>query len=74
MRAAIRRALDEHGVDAELFESPSEEATSRRIEEALADGVERIVAAGGDGTVRSIAFQLIGRERRAGHPARSAPR
>ncbi len=62
MRAAIHRALDEHGVDAELFESPSEEATSRRVEEALADGVERIVAAGGDGTVRSIAFQLIGRE------------
>jgi diacylglycerol kinase (ATP) len=60
MREAIRSALDAHGVDAELFESPSEEATDRRVEQALADRVERIVAAGGDGTVRSIAFQLLG--------------
>jgi YegS/Rv2252/BmrU family lipid kinase len=59
-RASIRGALAAHGVDAELFESPSEDATARRIDEALADGVDRIVAAGGDGTVRSIAFRLLG--------------
>jgi diacylglycerol kinase (ATP) len=61
-REAIRDALDAHGVEAEVFESPSEEETKRRVEEALAAGVERIVAAGGDGTVRSIAFQLLGTE------------
>ena len=62
MRATLQAALTTHGVEAELFESPSEEETTRRVEQALTDGVERIVAAGGDGTVRSIAFQLIGRE------------
>ena len=61
-RTALRRALDAHAIDAEIFESPSEEETKRRVEEAVAAGVERIVAAGGDGTVRSIAFQLLGTE------------
>ncbi len=61
-RTAIRAALDAHGVPAELFESASEDDASRRVDQALADGVERIVAAGGDGTVRSIAFRLLGRE------------
>ncbi len=61
-RSAIAGALDAHGVDAEVFESPSEDATARRIDEALAAGIDRIVAAGGDGTVRSIAFRLVGTE------------
>jgi YegS/Rv2252/BmrU family lipid kinase len=61
-RDAIERALRGHGVDAELYESPSEEAAARRVDEALEAGVERIVAAGGDHTVRSIAFKLLGRE------------
>lgn len=61
-REAIRHALQAHAPGAELFESPSEDETSRRVEAALAEGVDRIVAAGGDHTVRSIAFRLIGRE------------
>jgi diacylglycerol kinase (ATP) len=61
-RAKIREALAANGVDAELFESGSEDETRSRVEQALADGTERIVAAGGDGTVRSIAFQLLGRD------------
>ncbi len=61
-RSAIAGALDAHGVAAEVFESPSEDATARRIDEALAAGIDRIVAAGGDGTVRSIAFRLVGTE------------
>ena len=61
-REALRKALESAGVEAELYESPSEEAAARRVEEAVEAGIERIVAAGGDHTVRSIAFQLIGRE------------
>jgi diacylglycerol kinase (ATP) len=61
-RAALREALSKAGVEAELYESPSEEAAARRVEEGLEAGVERIVAAGGDHTVRSIAFRLLGRE------------
>jgi diacylglycerol kinase (ATP) len=61
-RETIRAALLKAGVDAELYESPSEEATASRVKQAVEDGTERIVAAGGDHTVRSIAFQLLGRE------------
>jgi diacylglycerol kinase (ATP) len=59
-RAAIESALRRHGIDAELHQSASEADTARRVDAALADGVSTIVAAGGDGTVRSIAFRLLG--------------
>jgi diacylglycerol kinase (ATP) len=59
-RETLRRALADHGVEAELFESPSEAAAARRVDEAIRDGFDLIVAAGGDHTVRSIAFTLIG--------------
>jgi len=61
-RAALESALRAHGIDAELHQSASEEDTTRRVDAALAAGVSTIVAAGGDGTVRSIAFQLVGRD------------
>ena len=61
-RASIEDALGHHGLDAELVESNSEDETARRIDDAIASGVRTIVAAGGDGTVRSIAFRLLGRE------------
>ena len=61
-RAEIERALTAHGIDAELHQSDSEEDTARRVDAALAEEVATIVAAGGDGTVRSIAFRLLGRE------------
>jgi diacylglycerol kinase (ATP) len=59
-RETLRRALEGAGVEAELYESPSEEAAARRVDEALEAGVDWIAAAGGDHTVRSIAFRLIG--------------
>jgi YegS/Rv2252/BmrU family lipid kinase len=58
----IRDALASHGVDAELFESDSEDATRRRVHAALGEGYAGIVAAGGDGTVRSVAFELLDQE------------
>lgn len=60
--AAIEAALRAHGLDAELHRSDSEADTERRVADALTDGVTTIVAAGGDGTVRSIAFQLLERD------------
>lgn len=61
-RAAIEAALRAHNLGAELHQSASEAEAARRVDAALADGVSTIVAAGGDGTVRSIAFRLLGRE------------
>jgi diacylglycerol kinase (ATP) len=61
-RAAIEAALSANGLDAELYASTSEDDAARRVDAALADEVSTIVAAGGDGTVRSIAFRLLGRD------------
>ena len=60
--AAIEAALRSRGLDLELYRSDSEADTARRVDAALADGVATIVAAGGDGTVRSIAFRLFDRD------------
>lgn len=59
---AIHAALTGAGVDAELFESGSESESEQRIDRALAEGIGAIVAAGGDGTVRSVGFRLVGRD------------
>jgi YegS/Rv2252/BmrU family lipid kinase len=61
-RSSIEAALRASGIEAELYQSDSEDDTARRIDAALDAGVETVVAAGGDGTVRSVAFGLIGRQ------------
>jgi YegS/Rv2252/BmrU family lipid kinase len=61
-RGAIQAALAAHGIDAELFESDSEASADRRVDAALDEDFEAIVAAGGDGTVRSVAFRLLERD------------
>jgi diacylglycerol kinase (ATP) len=60
-RDDILRAMA-NGLGRELFESPSAEATVRRVDEAVKAGYDVVVAAGGDGTARSIALRLLGRE------------
>jgi len=50
-----------HGLGSELFESPSEQAALDRVDAAIAEGYDAVVGAGGDGTVRSIAFRLLDR-------------
>lgn len=74
----VRDGLRDRGLDAEIFASPSEEATRERIAQALASGgagaesgrtaraYDAIVAAGGDHTVRSVAFELIGTDQPLG--------
>jgi diacylglycerol kinase (ATP) len=61
-RAAVRKALAQQDIDAEIFDSGTEDDTKRRIAEARVQGYAAIVAAGGDGTVRSVAFELLGSE------------
>lgn len=61
-RDELRAALARQSIDGELFESGSEEESRQRIAQAIEAGVSTIVAAGGDGTVRSVAFQLLGRD------------
>ena len=58
-RSRISAALAERGVDAEIYESPSEASATARIGRGLEDGFSAIVAAGGDGTVRSVALPLL---------------
>lgn len=73
----VRDGLRDRGLEAEIFESPSEAATRERIAEALAGPAggasghtprpyDAIVAAGGDHTVRSVAFELIGTDQPLG--------
>lgn len=59
-QALVRRELTARGVEAEIFESTSEAAAEARIAAALGERFDAIVAAGGDGTVRSVALQLAG--------------
>ncbi len=61
-RAEITAALARHGIDCEVFQSPSEEDARRRVQQGLLERVPAIVVAGGDGTVRSVAFQLLGQD------------
>lgn len=58
----VRRGLAGRGVEVDLFESPSEEAAVARIRDALREPGEwaAIVAAGGDGTVKTVALSLAG--------------
>lgn len=59
-RDDIQRAMAAHGLGNELFESPSAAATAARVSDAVGDGYATIVAAGGDGTARSVATALLG--------------
>jgi diacylglycerol kinase (ATP) len=57
----LRDIMARHGLGTELYESPSEAAALERVDAAIASGYDVIVGAGGDGTVRSIAFRLLDR-------------
>ncbi|MEZ0239234.1 MAG: diacylglycerol kinase family protein [Chloroflexota bacterium] len=61
-RAMIESALRRHGITAEVFDSESEADTARRVDQAVAERFDAIVAAGGDGTVESVALRLIDTE------------
>ena len=55
----LSRILERHGVEAEIHE-PADEAEARAIvRQAVGDGVDVVVAAGGDGTVHLVAEDLL---------------
>jgi YegS/Rv2252/BmrU family lipid kinase len=61
-RDELRALLLEHGIDAEVVASRSEAEAVERVDAAVRDGHRTIVAAGGDGTVRTVALRLLGRD------------
>lgn len=58
--ADLRRALADYRLDAEVFVSPDQDAAVRRVRAAVAEGYDVVAAAGGDGTVHCVAFELRG--------------
>jgi diacylglycerol kinase (ATP) len=56
----LRRTMRTAGLGEDLFVGGSEAATRRRIREAVAEGVDVIVAAGGDGTAILVAEEVMG--------------
>jgi diacylglycerol kinase (ATP) len=57
----ITAGLQTRGVEPVLHISETEEGTGAAIEAAIADGIDVVVAVGGDGTVGSVANHLVGR-------------
>jgi diacylglycerol kinase (ATP) len=56
----LRRTMRTAGLGDDLFTGGSEEATRQRVRDAVVEGVELIVAAGGDGTAGLVAEEIIG--------------
>jgi YegS/Rv2252/BmrU family lipid kinase len=61
-RRQVEAILARAALQFELFESRDEVTTGVRVDDAVNAGVGTIIAAGGDGTVRSVAFRLLGRQ------------
>lgn len=56
----LRALLEAHGLADALVASHSEEEARRLTREAVGDGFDLVVAAGGDGTIGVVAEELIG--------------
>lgn len=56
----LRDALARHGLDDDLVATDNEVEAITAVREAIASGVEVVVAAGGDGTVGTVANELLG--------------
>jgi diacylglycerol kinase (ATP) len=57
---ALREVLERHGLPAEIVETDDEGMAETAARKAVLDGVDVVVAAGGDGTVALVAGQLLG--------------
>ena len=51
---------ERHGLGVDVVEPDSEEATHEAVRSAVADGIDVVVAAGGDGTAGLVAEDLLG--------------
>lgn len=56
---ALRDLMTRHGLGDELIATTSEEEAIATARDAVANGYDIVVGAGGDGTVSTIAFQLL---------------
>jgi YegS/Rv2252/BmrU family lipid kinase len=56
----VRDTLVKHGIEADIAEPGDEEAAHAVVRRAVAEGVDVVVAAGGDGTVHLVAEDLLG--------------
>jgi diacylglycerol kinase (ATP) len=56
---ALRDVLDRHGIDAEILTPSSEEDARRHVRDAVRDGCQAVIAAGGDGTAELVAGELL---------------
>jgi YegS/Rv2252/BmrU family lipid kinase len=58
--AAIAELLERHGIAADVLEPEGEAAARAAVQQAVTDGVDVVVAAGGDGTVHLVVNGLLG--------------
>ena len=58
----VREAMDRHGLGAEVIVTASAEEAMAAAHDAVRQGYDVVVAAGGDGTIEPIAGQLMGTE------------
>ena len=58
----LRDTLEAHGIQADIAEPRGEDEAHDVVRRAVAEGVEVVVAAGGDGTVHLVAEDLLGTE------------
>lgn len=56
----VREAMARHGLGDELVITPTAEAASAAVREAVAAGYDIVAAAGGDGTAGTVACELLG--------------
>jgi YegS/Rv2252/BmrU family lipid kinase len=56
----LRETLEAHGIQADIAEPASEDDAREAVRGAVAEGVDIVVAAGGDGTVHLVAEELLG--------------
>lgn len=56
----VRELLNRHGIEAEYFCTERADHATELARQAVEEGYERILAAGGDGTVAEVAQALIG--------------
>ena len=57
---AIAELLERHGITADVLEPADEGAARDAVRQAVADGVDVVVAAGGDGTTHLVIAGLVG--------------